>query len=204
MTETYTTSPLVVRDLFTPDIYQEILRFMDVFLPLHPLSSDRAEVDSPHKFNRRSAHNTPFFVNIHQQLTDYASEIFGEKVKPSYVFLSLYENGGQCPLHLDRPQCRYTIDYLIRQQADNPWPINIGCQMDDDELSTIEMKHPSSPDEIKAVLDSNKWTEVLLNPNDAVCYSGTNAWHYRPVRSNGTADLVFWHFVPEEFSGPLN
>lgn len=201
---TYKTKPLVVTDLFDANTYKTIIRFMDDWLPTVRLDSDRQQPDSPNKFGRRYAHNVGFFVNIHHQLTDYASELFGEKVKPSYVFLSLYDKGGQCPLHIDRPQCRYTIDYLIRQEQAEPWPICIGPQMSNKEVAKISQSHPTTDEDRQAVIDSVDWTTSLLNPNDAVCYSGTNAWHYRPTASAGTADLAFFHFVPWGYRGSLD
>lgn len=200
----YKTKPLVVTDLFDADTYKTIIRFMDDWLPTVRLDSDRQQPDSPNKFGRRYAHNVGFFVNIHHQLADYASDLFGEKVKPSYVFLSLYDKGGQCPLHIDRPQCRYTIDYLIRQEQAEPWPICVGPQMSDKEISKIGNAHPTTDEDRQAVIDSVDWTTALLKPNDAVCYSGTNAWHYRPTASTGTADLVFFHFVPWGYRGSLD
>lgn len=202
--QTYRTKPLVVDDLFDSDTYSTIIRFMDNWIPTVRLDSDLSQPDSPQKFGRRYGHNIGFFVNIHHQLKDYASELFGEKVKPSYVFLSMYEKNGQCPLHIDRPQCRYTIDYLIRQEQNDPWPIAIGPQMDDKELKKIFQSHPQTEEERQAVIDSVDWTVANLSPNSAVCYSGTNAWHYRPEKSKGTADLAFFHFVPEKFNGPLD
>lgn len=202
--KTYTDRPLVMRELFDKETHGTIVRYVNEFVPLFPLAADRKEADNPGKFGRRYAHNLPFLVDIHHQLSDYASDIFGEKVKPSYVFLSMYDKGGKCPLHIDRPQCRYTIDYLIQQEASDPWPISVGRQMTDAQRDAIEIQHPSTDEEIQAVIDSQDWTTCLLNPNDATCYSGTNAWHYRPTASLGTADLAFFHFVPEGFRGPLD
>ncbi len=200
----YKTKPVVATDLFDKDTYKTILRFMDDWVPTIRMDSDRNQPDSPTKFGRRYAHNVGFFVQIHHQLSDYASDLFGEKVKPSYVFLSMYDKGGNCPLHIDRPQCRYTIDYLIRQEQSEPWPICVGPQMSDKEVRAIGQSHPQTDDERQAVIDSVDWTTVNLKANDAVCYSGTNAWHYRPEPSQGTADLAFFHFVPEKFNGPLD
>jgi hypothetical protein len=202
--QTYGIKPLVVKNFFDSQTHETILRFMDNFLPIIPLSSDRRELDSPSKFGRRYGHNIPFFVSIHHQLVEYASLLFGEKVKPSYVFLSLYDDGGQCPLHIDRQQCRYTIDYLIRQEHDEPWPIAIGPQMLDTERELITDGYPNNPAERQNIIDSVDWTTCNLAPNDAVCYSGTNSWHYRPTKSRGTADLVFFHFVKEKFQGDLH
>ena len=106
-------SPAVEKELFSPDIHKQIQNFVrsEAFLVEH----------DPNEFRRRGAHNVPFFVHIHQQLKDTASEIFEEPVKPSYVYLSLYNENGVCPFHTDRPQCKYTIDYCIDQ--DEEWPI---------------------------------------------------------------------------------
>lgn len=195
---TYVDRPVVVRQLFDNATHQAIVSFLDSHVPMMPLGSDNKE------FNRKYAHNVGFFQSIHSQLSDYASQLFGEKVQPSYNFLSMYNKGGQCPLHIDRPQCRYTIDYLIRQDQSEPWPIRVGPQMSNEERDAITVPHPSTKTGIKQVVDTVDWTEVHLYPNDAVCYSGTNAWHYRPTKSKGKADLVFFHFVSEAFNGPLD
>lgn len=199
----YVKDPLIVKNLFDDTAFQTIQRFMEDWLPLTRLDSDRREPDPTKKFGRRYGHNVGFFRDLHHQLTDYATEIFGQEVKPSYSFLSLYDDGGQCPLHLDRPQCRYTIDYLIRQDDDNPWPINIGPQMSNREVKRVKLLHPETDDDRATIIKNTNWTTCNLEPNDAVCYSGTNAWHYRPTRSRGSVDLVFWHFVPRSFRGSL-
>jgi hypothetical protein len=198
----YVKKPVVVKSLFDKETYSTILRFMEEWLPLLPLSSDRLAPEDG-KFGRRFGHNVAFFRDIHHQLTDFACEIFQEKVKPSYSFLSLYDFGGKCDLHLDRPQCRYTVDYLIQQETEEIWPICISDQMTDKELAD-SVDEVAKKEDKEEFLKTKNWTECSLLPNDAVCYSGTHSWHYRPSRSNGTVDLVFWHFVPEGFSGLLD
>lgn len=72
-------------------------------------------------FHRHHFHNPPALACLRELLVPQACEIFGEKVKPSYVFLSLYGDKGVCPPHTDREQCKYTIDLCIAQQK--PWDI---------------------------------------------------------------------------------
>lgn len=118
----------------------------------------------------------------------------------------MYQDNGTCPLHIDRPQCYRTIDYLIRQTQQESWPILIGDQMTDDQRKEIDESsdgHPDTAEKINARISAENWHRIDLAPNDAVCYSGTHSWHYRPERLKGTADLVFWHFVPLDFDGPL-
>jgi len=158
-------------------------------------------------FVRRYAHNVPYLVAAHRQLTDYASKMFGEPLKPSYVFLSLYDDGGICPLHIDRPQCYRTIDYLICQDQAEPWPIRIGEMMTDEHRQALDESdagHPQADNEIAERIAAESWNEVLLEANDAVLYSGTHQWHYRPERLKGTAALAFFHFTSVDFQGPLD
>ncbi len=192
-------SPKVLSSLFTSEIHDRISHFLDERVPLMSVGIDEGE------FVRTYAHNVPFFVHIHQQLQSLASEIFNEPVKPSYCFLSMYKENGICPLHIDRPQCRYTIDYLIRQDQQEPWPIHISDPMSDEERTAIDDSGSGHPigDEIDGRIAKENWHTVLLKPNDAVCYSGTHSWHYRSERLKGNADLIFFHFVPVAFDGPL-
>lgn len=190
----------VVRSLFSDEVHKAICSFLDETMPMLSVGVDEGE------FVRTYAHNVPFFVKIHRQLADLASGLFGEPVKPSYCFLSMYKDDGICPLHIDRPQCRYTIDYLIRQTQPEPWPIHISDHMTDEQRKQLDETGDAKPrgDAIQARIDAENWCTVELNPNDAVCYSGTHSWHYRSQRLRGTADLVFFHFVPEAFDGPLS
>lgn len=194
----------VFRNLFEPHLVSGIKTFFDDVLRYVPLEDDAHLNGTPLYFNRSAGHNIPFFVEIHKQLTELASTFFGEKVKPSYSYLSRYNANGVCPLHIDRDQCRYTIDYLIQQEQPEPWPIRIGNTISDAERDALEIRHVSNSDEYNTILNQYSWTEVLLNPNDAVAYSGTHSWHYRPEPSAGKVDLVFFHFVPVKFDGPLD
>lgn len=193
--------PIVVEKIFSEDIHNDMKTYVNETVPFLPVEVDKKE------FIREYIHNVPFFVDVHHQLTDFASRYFGEKVKPSYCFLSMYKDGGMCPLHIDRPQCRYTIDYLIEKNTDQLWPICVSNLLDEKSLAAVNQRGISFPQDefiINRIIETNVWHSVELNENDAVLYSGTHSWHYRPERLSGTANLVFFHFVPEDFDGPLN
>lgn len=190
----------IVEDLFDDDTHSEIVRYIDEVVPLLSVGLDTE------LFVRRFRHNDPFFADIHRQLAEFASDLFGEPVKPSYVFLSMYEEGGICPLHTDRPQCYRTIDYLIRQDDPEPWPIHIAGRKTDDEMAAIHeagLSHPEGQ-QIDERIWAETWETALIRPNSAVCYSGTHQFHYRSQKLKGTADLAFFHFVPEDFDGSLD
>jgi hypothetical protein len=135
-------------------------------------------------FQRTAVHNHPTLTSIHNQITPFACEIFGEEVKPSYVFASNYLQGGICPLHIDRPQCYRT----------EPWT---------DEKLNNYIGSTFLPIDTDLSQFSDNWESVVLQPNQAVCYSGTHSWHLRPRVSSGRVDLVFFHFVPKDFVDDL-
>lgn len=195
------TQTAIAIELFSKKTHEGIVSYLNEYAQYLPLTVDDRD------FVRHYINDVPFFTLLHHDLTDFASEMFGEKLKPSYSFLSMYQDGGTCPLHIDRPQCYRTIDYLIQQDEEEPWPLRIGKPMSEEERQTIfdcNKANPETKKEIASIVDSTEWDEILLKPNDAALYSGTHSWHYRPSKLNGSASLVFWHFVKEDFDGPLN
>ena len=162
---------------------------------------DRTDYDPT--FVRYQHHNLKPLVDVHHSLTEAASELFKVRLKPSYVFLSHYLEGGRCGLHLDRPMCFKTIDVMVRRDSDDPWPIRISETITDEQREYWFMRRRTASEE-NDILTSGEWSEVHLKPNEAVCYSGTHQWHYRPDEATGRTDLIFFHFVPEDYEGSLD
>lgn len=190
----------VARQLFPKEVHQTLVQFIKERAQFLPLEYDGE------MFSRFMAQNVGIFQHIHNQLADFVSEQFKEQVKPSYSFLSMYDNNGICPLHIDREQCLYTVDYLICQDDPTPWPIYVGRPISDEERQQIcnaGAAQPENRDDILRIKKEQKFTKIELEPNDAVLYSGTHQWHYRDRINCGTADLAFFHFVPKAFNGSL-
>jgi len=74
--------------------------------------------------SRYARHNDPLFSLIHQTLSPTILAHSGLEVKPSYVFLAVYQEGGLgVPKHIDRAQCQYTLDLCLEQEG--TWPLFI-------------------------------------------------------------------------------
>jgi hypothetical protein len=149
-----------------------------------PYHDDDQPADN--KFNRWQWHNLPWLRALHHSpsFIVQASELAGEELKPSYVFLSMYGEDGVCPNHVDRPQCRYTVDLVIDQDA--VWPIYVG-------------EHKDTP------LEECKGYQLEIG--QALFYSGTDQLHYRHVMSQDSkatfCDLAFFHFCPVSWMGEV-
>lgn len=157
--------PFIIKAFYSQDLLA-LLR-----LEINKLKQDPKVSEDRKIFFRKQAYNPPTFKELHHLMLDRVSDFFPEKVKPAYVFISMYDHEKSiCPLHTDREQCKYTVDLCIDQKES--WPLFI--------------------DDIP----------YILNPGDAVVYSGTDHPHYREQISAGNfCDLAFFHFVPINFQG---
>lgn len=130
-----------------------------------------------HRFNRWFWHNLPFLRTLHHDPEFIAkiSALFGQPVKPSYCFLSMYGPDGVCPAHTDRPQCQFTVDLLVH--ADGKWPIYIE-----------DKAYVAEPGD--AVCYSGTGQRHYRKP-------------MREDSDVTRMDLVFFHFVPTNWVGSL-
>jgi len=191
------TAPTVVRNLLSDSAFESLRDWV--------LDSARHGGTWDQEFQRTTVHQTKTLRALHDALVPFASGVFGVPLKPSYTFVSNYVDGGRCPLHLDRPQCFRTIDLLVAADDPEPWPLRVGEPWTEEQFANYNgsrnfgIVEPDAEPDLDVI-----WHDLLLHPNDAACYSGTHSWHYRPTASNGRVDLIFFHFVAEDFDGSLN
>jgi hypothetical protein len=86
--------------------------------------------DADGSTRRFMAHNDPVANFWHQQLNERVAQLAGRRTKPSYSFVSVYDQGGDLSWHTDRPPCEYTITLLIDyapldHEQRSPWALKI-------------------------------------------------------------------------------
>jgi hypothetical protein len=132
---------------------------------------------------RYVAHNESVARFFHQQIAHAVSAIVGEEVKPSYVYLASYLSGAELKKHTDREQCEFSVtlclDFSPEPELATPWPIRLDTPEGD--------------------------VTVYQALGDGLVYRGTRVPHYRSVLAEGyTSTSIFFHYVPADFSGPLD
>ena len=132
---------------------------------------------------RYVAHNEPVARYFHHQIAKAVTEIVGEPIQPSYVYLASYLSGAELKKHTDREQCEFSVtlclDFSPEPALATPWPIQL-----DTSAGTV------------------KTYQAL---GDGLVYRGTKIPHYRDALARGyTSTSLFLHYVPADFSGPLN
>jgi len=134
---------------------------------------------------RYGLHSELMATFLHLQLRDLVSQIAGERVKPSFVYLGIYGESAELPRHTDRPQCEFNIslqiDYRPEPHGPTGWP--------------LYLENPGRPEAAVA---------ADLGLGDAVFYRGREVAHYRhPLRDGHQATLLFLNYVREDFTGRL-
>jgi hypothetical protein len=131
---------------------------------------------------RYVAHNEAVARFFHHQIANAVGAIVGEAIKPSYVYFASYLSGAELKKHTDRQQCEFSVtlslDFSPEPELATPWPIRL-----DNPDGTVK---------------------VYQALGDGLVYRGTKVPHYRHVLAEGhTSTSIFFHYVPEDFSGSL-
>ena len=179
--------------LFDPTVV-EAIKEQVCNLPLQDL--EKHELG---EFGRLIYHNLEYFCELQNTLTTKVSELVGEPLEPTYNFLSMYNMAGICDIHLDTPRAKWTLDYCIDQSE--RWPIYVSQPIEwPEKWSNLGEEWQR---EIKADPDV-KFSEIEIDPGDAILFSGSSQWHYRERKPKVTAssfcNLLFFHFTPLSYS----
>ena len=123
---------------------------------------------------------------IHKGLAPLVTELAGEPMQPSYVYLGSYRAPSVLKPHVDRPQCALSIslavDYTPEPVGPSPWPLYLK-----------DAALPGPP------------FAARLKLGDGLLYRGTELSHWRDALPKGhTSTSLFFHYVPADFKGPLD
>ena len=132
---------------------------------------------------RYVAYNEPVARFFHHHIAAALSEVAGEPLKPSYVYLASYLSGAELKKHTDREQCEFSLtlclDFSPEPALATPWPIRM-----------------DTPTETVTVYQAL---------GDGLAYRGTRLPHYRDTLQPGqTSTSIFFHYVAADFAGSLD
>jgi diadenosine tetraphosphatase ApaH/serine/threonine PP2A family protein phosphatase len=175
-----------------PVLPEELLQ--EIRLISRSLIPGELELHEAKSFGRWLIHDHPRLTEIQNDMTTLVSEIADEAVEPSYNFLSMYTQLGRCPLHMDAPQAKYTLDICIDQS--HSWNIHISKVIPWPEAGFCEAEWDNRIKNDPTLA----FASYALEPGEAILFSGSSQWHYRdPIPALGRntfCDLLFFHYVP--------
>lgn len=162
---------------------------------LDSLAPTRLELHEARTFKRFVVHDHEVFNRLQRRAVPLVSQTVGEPVEASYNFLSLYASQGVCPIHMDAPDAKWTLDLCIEQSV--PWPIHFSAVQPWPEDEEEQWADPKWDEHLKR---SQPFTAHQLQEGEAIVFSGSSQWHYRDAMpAKGPRDrcaLLFLHFIP--------
>lgn len=169
------------------------------------LGPNDLELHEAATFRRFIVHNHSFFTELQRKLIPLVSDATGESVEIGYNFLSLYGAQGICPIHMDSPESKWTLDLCIDQSA--PWPIQFSRVQPwpKRRVEDTDSKQTTASEIARSTLPFDIYS---LEPGQAILFSGSSQWHYRDLMpassASGFCKLIFFHFIPADSSDLLN
>lgn len=127
-------------------------------------------------------------------LTPFVEQTIGKSLLPTYSYFRVYQKGGVCMVHSDRPACEHSMSLTLGTSDGLKWPFAIGRRR----LSEQEVQ----AGEILPDFGTDRFSTIIMDPGDAILYQGVHYRHGRlaPNPNRWTAHL-FLHWV--ERDGPF-
>ena len=136
--------------------------------------------------DRFVAHNDPAGRVIQRALRPALERMIGAPIKSSYTYASLYCGGTDLPVHLDRPQCKYSISLLIDHQPPpsamvSPWAVQV---------------YPNT---------AGPPLECFQTLGGGILFRGHDIRHGRTrLPDDQSCWVMLLHYVDMDFDGPLD
>ena len=149
----------VIRNLVTPEVCSFVSR--EIRLMEQNMKVMFPEGGKEPDFEESFSFYGPFCLEtLSLEIQEKIENSLDTKLYPSYTYGRIYRTGAQLKHHLDRRASEYTLSINLEDRDNAGWPI---C---------VEQ------------LNGNVVEEVL-NPGDAIVYSGRDQLHWRPGKFSG-------------------
>lgn len=132
--------------------------------------------------DRFKANNEPFSRFLHYELLPLIERITQKKLKPTYTYLSSYIKNAELPTHTDRPDCAYTVSFLVNKSHD--WPIYLHKVKQPVKNKGRYWEEPPAEECI----------ELHSGPNGFIIFCGTDHIHFRKTFTGDFYDILLLHY----------
>jgi hypothetical protein len=137
---------------------------------------------------RFKTRNDPIARVLHYEMLPLIEKITGEKLKPTYTYLSCYIKGSDLPQHTDNPDCWRTVSYLIDKPNGTNWDIYVDLRKQNVKHKGRYSDTPIPSKENCIACDCDKGGMMM--------FDGTDHIHYREPLEHEYYYLLLLHYKP--------
>ena len=171
-------TPVTVENVFTKDAHELYKKYFtdNIKNGLFALGDKQA--------NRYKAHNETMCRYMHYEVLPLIETIVGRKLRPTYTYLSCYKKGTDLPAHTDRPDCEYTVSYIVDKPKDFTW--NIYFHPEKQPVKN-QGRYNFTPNKDECI-------PVDCNENGLMIFQGEDHLHFREKLEADYYNIVLLHF----------
>jgi prolyl 4-hydroxylase len=134
--------------------------------------------------NRYKSNNEAFSRFLHYEILPLIEKIVCKKLKPTYSYLSAYTKNADLPPHTDRPDCEYTVSFVVDKPNNKSWP--------------IYFDKTKQPIKGKGRYDTKPPKEECINcdcgSNGLMIFNGRDHIHYREALEYDFYNILLLHY----------
>ena len=134
--------------------------------------------------NRYKAHNEPMSRFLHYECLPLIERIVGKSLKPTYTYLSAYVKGADLPQHTDRPDCEYTVSFVVDKPEGSNWNIYVHNPQQ-------PIKHKGRYDEKPPIEECEA---VDCDAGGLMIFQGTDHIHFREKLEHDYYNVLLLHY----------
>ena len=180
-------NPLVINNVYNENSYKIIKDYFHSNIDCGNFAlGDR-------QANRYKSNNESFSRLIQYELLPLVEHVLNKKMQPTYIYVSCYtknqekegeERKTELPPHTDRPDCEYTISYIIDKPEGSNWPIYVDKTKQPVKNKGRYWFYPPKENCIPVDGDANS----------LMMFNGTDHIHYREEMPCDFYYIVLLHF----------
>lgn len=133
---------------------------------------------------RYKANNEPMSRFLHYECLPLIEKIVGKSLRPTYTYLSAYVKGADLPPHTDRPDCEYTVSFIVDKPESSNWNIYVHRPQQ-------SIKHKGRYDE-KPPLEECE--AVDCEAGGLMLFQGTDHIHFREALEYDYYNVLLLHY----------
>lgn len=175
-------TPVVVNNVFTEQASKMIREYYH-----NSIDNDKFQ------FGDRQAERWKAYDDFMSRIMQFEAlplieHIAKKRLKPTYTYLSCYKKGADLPAHTDRPECEFTISFMIDKPEGSYWPIYV-----DKEKQPIKFKgryrNYVNADHIDNCIP------VDCEANGLMMFCGTDHIHFREKLEHDYYYITLLHYM---------
>ena len=134
--------------------------------------------------NRYKSHNESAARVLHYEILPLIEKITNKKLEPTYTYTSFYVEGADLPSHTDRPECQFTVSFVVDKPDGANWNIYV-----DPKNQPVKNKG-----RCKSLSEKEDCISVDCDANGLMIFCGEDHAHFREKLTHEYYNILLLHY----------